>query len=999
MRNLKKILALVLALVMSMSLMATANAFTDDASIDADYETAAKVLADMGVFKGYPDGEFKPTQPITRQEVAAMMYRIAADDVTDKQKDLYVEGADFTDVKATDWSAGYIGYCANGGIILGYDGKFNPTDNVTGYQVLAMILRAVGYDVNGEFTGADWAKNVATTAQTLGILKNVPGTVQLSKPATRELVAELVFQTLAYVEQVEYTNAFGYQPVKVWFGGLATLGAEQFSLKADPTTDKWGRPGTVWTYDVGAKSTTIIDKPIKAYTTAVTECQFASDLKITTSKTYDLYVNAVESDYTINALDTLTQVGAQGRLTEVYADRIVMIDTFLARVTNVADATYDAAGHLKTPSSIELTVYDDGAAGATAAVTQTNGKTNYPYTVGQYVLVYAYTKTGTATAAGDVSTLWNGAAVYMEIKQAAESFEGVQSLIWYYAGKHTVNGTTYDDAAEFNLDVDCTKVTNHTWFKDMYGNLIGAVEVATVYSYATIKNIWWAGDPATGLGKAMATLQYFDGTENIVTINDITLDGTTKLTPAYAYDTAAGTGASAMLASGNTLYVASNINANAAVDKEDHSNADVLDGHLFRVATLANGSVSMTKTAELAAGAGYSVIPAYAVIAGATNVKIDAETKFLVADPSYNAAGTVITGYKYSTYTGLNSVPAFVANGIDHIDYVLGAGSTADYVYIVGDLASATSNNFILATAQAHWAVLKETVGGISYYQMTLPVPAEDGSVVTVTMTGAAKAQFDTAMTAAAGNAVLFYATYTDDVITNLTVVDGDNKDHLGGANRNALLLTDAVMPTGVAGGVIEATVANNGTPYAGCRFNVTGATKIIGDLAANMTTKNVHVIYQEVTTGTTTANYIEKVYVTDKAYTTPTTPTVPTLTAAVVSGVVTPALGATPDTTATVTSVTTAAGSTVAAGGAVCDATTATVTWYKLNESTGKYEIYNGAAFVTGTYMMGLSINTTAVHGVTGQPYVVAPTVAINGTAAVAGVASFAPYYVNITP
>ena len=40
---------------------------------------------------------------------------------------------------------------------------------VTGYEVLAMILRAVGYDKNNEFSGADWALHVAQTAQQLGV--------------------------------------------------------------------------------------------------------------------------------------------------------------------------------------------------------------------------------------------------------------------------------------------------------------------------------------------------------------------------------------------------------------------------------------------------------------------------------------------------------------------------------------------------------------------------------------------------------------------------------------------------------------------------------------------------------------------------------------------------------------------------------------------------------------------------------------------------------------
>ena len=82
--------------------------------------------------------------------------------------------------------------------------------------------------------------------------------------------------------------------------------------------------------------------------------------------------------------DTVAKLGAQGRLTEVYEDRIVMIDTVLAKVEKVTNATFDAAGHLKTPSQIELTVYDGSR--ANAAVVLKNGSTNYTYVKGDYVL-------------------------------------------------------------------------------------------------------------------------------------------------------------------------------------------------------------------------------------------------------------------------------------------------------------------------------------------------------------------------------------------------------------------------------------------------------------------------------------------------------------------------------------------------------------------------------------------------------------------------------------
>ena len=70
MRNLKKVLAMVLALVMSLSLLTIANAadFTDDS--DIDYDEAVAVMSTIGVIEGFENSDgsysYDPDSILTR---------------------------------------------------------------------------------------------------------------------------------------------------------------------------------------------------------------------------------------------------------------------------------------------------------------------------------------------------------------------------------------------------------------------------------------------------------------------------------------------------------------------------------------------------------------------------------------------------------------------------------------------------------------------------------------------------------------------------------------------------------------------------------------------------------------------------------------------------------------------------------------------------------------------------------------------------------------------
>ena len=683
----KKLLAMVLALVMTLSLAVSANAFKDDKSISDDYAESVAVLNGMGVFKGYEDGSFKPEGNITRAEVATIVYRIYTADVAKNDKSgLYATYNKFSDMAGASWAAGYIGYCANASLVKGYpDGTFKPSGNVTGYEVLAMILRAVGYDKNNEFSGADWALHVAQTAQQLGVLDNVAKTTDLNAPASRELVAELLFQGIQKA-QVTYTPAFGYVTDKVIGTKTNSLGEKNFKLASAVASDKWGRPATKWTYTTGDKATTFVEKPDLTYTKAVTECDVAHDAGLKGDTAYTLIVNGQPqaTTYTVNLTDTVTKMGAQGRLFEVYKDAktIVMIDTFLAKVTYVADITYDAQGHVKTPATITLAVYD--AKNASTPLTLKDYDDNYGYAKDEYVLVNAYTDkaANSATVSGKVL---NTADQYAEILGKATSIEGAQSVIYWNAQQHNVEGTVYDDAVKFYLDEAAQKDAKYTWYFDSYNNLIGAVAIAAANSYGVINSIWWAGNATDGSGVAKANVTYVDGTTALVDLSEMTYFDTAVRTGKVTHSTGINNKVMKADDTNTYFYVDSYINTNTNADTNK-----LLNGHLFRFTTKSNGTLKAVEVDNYAATANvadYGKLHSIASLAVYKNTQIytapstlvvNANTVFLVR----SGAGTTASPYTFKTVTGFTNIDNYVADEVDWVD--LNGDNVADYVYVIG---------------------------------------------------------------------------------------------------------------------------------------------------------------------------------------------------------------------------------------------------------------------------------------------------------------------------
>ena len=510
----KKLLAMVLALVMTLSLAVSASAVKADEKINEDYAEAVAVLNGMGVFKGYEDGSFKPENNITRAEVATIIYRIYTKDVAKNDKSgLYATYNKFSDMAGAGWAAGYIGYCANAEFVKGYpDGTFKPSGNVTGYEVLAMILRAVGYDKNGEFTGADWALNVAKYAEQLGILKNVAKTTDLSAPASRELVAEILFRAIQS-PMVTYTAAFGYQSVGLngdkdgkTFKNNVSLGEKNFDLKKDDkTADKFGRPTITWTYNTGDEKTVIAVKPLATFTEPAKNCEVYDESGLAKTTKLDVYTNSEKKDGTYVIADNKedSKQAMQGRLTEVYKDRLVNVDTYLAEITKTVAEKTDAKGHVtKAYVLVDKDVY--GYEGKTL---DNKFVTKDEYKVGDLVLI--------TVADGEIQSMVKPdakGAVLTGVLGNRKTIGDIQKVNALDKEDVKVNHTAEYEPAELTLG------KTYTFYFDTYGNVIGAEDLAT--NYAVLDTLYT--DTVKGVDTAFGDLYFFDGeSKTDVTINEV----------------------------------------------------------------------------------------------------------------------------------------------------------------------------------------------------------------------------------------------------------------------------------------------------------------------------------------------------------------------------------------------------------------------------------------------------------------------------------------------
>ena len=121
----------------------TAPAFTD---VSTGHPFCGDIawLADTGITTGWPDGTFRPGEPVSREAMAAFLYRLAHDGADAPA----CTSAPFTDVTTGHPFCGEIAWLADTGVTTGWpDGTFRPSAQIERQAMAAFLHRFATADL------------------------------------------------------------------------------------------------------------------------------------------------------------------------------------------------------------------------------------------------------------------------------------------------------------------------------------------------------------------------------------------------------------------------------------------------------------------------------------------------------------------------------------------------------------------------------------------------------------------------------------------------------------------------------------------------------------------------------------------------------------------------------------------------------------------------------------------------------------------------------------
>ena len=673
----KKFLSLVLALVMTMSLVtvsAGAKDFTDNSKIN--YEEAVEVMSTLGVVGGYTDGTFKPQGTLTRGAAAKIICNLILGTTTADA--LTADAAPYKDVATTNVFAPYIAYCAKEGIISGYaDGTFRPANTLTGYAFMKMLLGALGLQADKEgYTGPNWSISVAKRAlsKDVALDNGLKGEFNGAKAATRE-------EACLYALNMLKAGTFSYPNDNTVIVGNVSVStsAKAVQDKNKPyyetvfknlfvhsTSDAFGRPATRWDYK-GVKIGTYAKTPDLTYVGSVKVNDIYADLNMSTKDTTaNLYVNGESFDTAENGKDAATftvskandtkldklggtadKIG-NGTLIEVYRNDdnnhvdVIAMSVYAGKITDVKDATSKKDAYVVVDTDSTIADFNDEY--ETEAFAEDD------------VVAFTY-------ADGEIQTMYKMESVSGELtKKVIEKSLTIGDTTYKYGKEYTFNGTS---------EAGLSNKSSYDVYVDANGFALYIEETgANVSDYALLLKI--NGDATNWINGNRAKLVFADGSVKTV-------------------DT----------------------------DK-DYSNAyDAADLPLLvRVKTNSDGEYKLSGSYE---SMGVPALENKKLTADGKTVNTDSKTIFVINKNGETA--------KFNVYTGIKNAPEIVDPAKTAETYVYSKGGVAKVVYITG-VATTNSSKDITFIAGKSASKLNAATDTAAYYVYNAVVKGEVTSVM-----------------------------------------------------------------------------------------------------------------------------------------------------------------------------------------------------------------------------------------------------------------------------
>ena len=694
----KKLLALVLALVMSMSLVTISNAAFKDAD-KIDYKEAVDVMNAVGVFIGDEKGNFNAKENLTREQAAKI---IAYLELGSKAADALPGGATFTDVASTRWSAGFVGYCAQAGIVSGVgDSKFDPAGQLTALQFGKMLLVELGYDAKAEgMVGTDWAINTSKLMAGTKLMDGISGSV--NQVLTREKAAQMCLNALE-APMVTYDtkgSTITVDGTKINFGASVAkyetstvakdqniskekltsgeytveLGEKLYKdLKKNSTTDAFERPATEWM--LKAKSIgTYADAADLSYTATVEIGTIYSDLGLSkgiddSKVTYYEDGRNLSSSWTQDIVKgSKVEKGGNGTLLEVYYNddaeslTVIAINTYVGKIT----ASYKAS----TTKDAYVTFTAKTGAGSSYETDDSYSKDD--------IVLYTY-----SSKAGDAG-----------VKSMALAEKVTGKMNGFTASKNvTVDGTTYKKSAngvDITIGMNTSVGKDVSVYLDQYG-YAAFVDADDTLQYAVIL----AYEKGSRLESARAKLLFTDGTTKKVDVKALKKNDGTTVTPVNLADYAS---------------------ANSDLNKYDVVSYTVNSDEEYTLTLAADARNAAVGSAKITKGipslAGTVSGNAYNVGTASSGVLYaNGKTTFLVIDES----GTDTT---YTSYAGIANVPNIEWKGGTYtapITLLTEDNIIAKIVVVAKTKVSGETNNLYISDGSKAVTFIKGGSAGQSY--------------------------------------------------------------------------------------------------------------------------------------------------------------------------------------------------------------------------------------------------------------------------------------------